>query len=64
MALREAMLAPQEIIPIKKAIGRICAAPTVSCPPAIPIVVCGEKIDEVAIRCFEYYGVEMCQIIK
>ena len=34
--IREAVLAPQEMIPAAEAVGRICAAPAVSCPPAIP----------------------------
>ena len=64
MSLREAMLAPQEIIPIKKAIGRICAAPTVSCPPAIPIVISGEEITKEAIEIFRFYGVENIAVVK
>ena len=40
--IREAVLAPQEMIPAAEAVGRICAAPAVSCPPAHPIVVSGE----------------------
>ena len=32
------------MIPAAEAVGRICAAPAVSCPPAIPIVVSGETV--------------------
>lgn len=64
MSLRQAMLAPQEIIPVKKAIGRICAAPTVSCPPAIPIVISGEEITKEAIEIFRFYGVENIAVVK
>ena len=64
MALREAMLAPQEIVSIRKAIGRICAAPTVSCPPAIPIVISGEEITADAVEIFRYYGIDKIAVVK
>ena len=60
---RSAMLAPAETLPIDKALGRILAAPGVSCPPAVPILVCGERIDEAAIRAFQYYGVERLDVV-
>ena len=51
-------------LPIEECKGKILATPTVSCPPAIPIVVCGESIDENAIKAFKYYGIKKCNIIK
>lgn len=44
MSIRQALLAPSESIPTDRAEGRICAAPSVSCPPAVPIVISGEEI--------------------
>ena len=44
--------------------GKVLAAATVSCPPAIPIVVCGEVIDGEAIRVMEYYGVKNCRVVE
>jgi len=61
---REAMFAVTERIPAKDSAGRILAQTNVSCPPAIPIVVCGEKITEEAVKLFEYYGIEYCDVIK
>lgn len=58
MSVRCAMFSHQEKIDIEDAKGRICASPTVGCPPAIPIVVSGEVIDDDAIRLFEYYGIK------
>lgn len=55
--LARALLAPAEEVPVAKSLGRILADPCVSCPPAVPILVSGERITEDAIRCFEYYGV-------
>lgn len=61
---REAALAPCEVLPRERCIGRVLARDTVACPPAVPIVVCGERIDEVAIRTMTYYGVEACAVIR
>lgn len=64
MTVREAVFSPTEEIDISECEGRILASSAISCPPAIPIVVCGEKIDKNAIKCFEYYGVKKCRVIK
>ncbi|MBO4915051.1 MAG: GNAT family N-acetyltransferase [Oscillospiraceae bacterium] len=61
---REAMLAPSETLPIDEAQGRILASPCVSCPPAVPILVCGEQIDADAVRAFCYYGVERVEVVR
>jgi arginine/lysine/ornithine decarboxylase len=57
---RQAALSPSEIIPVKESFGRILSAPSVGCPPAVPIIVCGEQIDANTIECFQYYGIEAC----
>lgn len=64
MRPQEALFAPQETIPVRDAVGRVLAAPSVTCPPAVPVVVCGEQIDESAVRCFAYYGIENCCVVK
>lgn len=64
MSVREAMFSPCEKVAVKDSIGRVLADASVGCPPAVPIVVCGERIDADAIRCFEYYGVEYCLVVK
>ena len=64
MSIRDAALSPMEIVDTKDAKGRILAATTVGCPPAVPIVVCAEEIDEEAIACFEYYNIETCMVVK
>ena len=51
-----ALLSPAESLPLESCRGRILADPCVSCPPAVPILVSGEKIDGDAMRCFAYYG--------
>ena len=64
LSVRKAMLSPQEIVPVDKAEGRICASPSVSCPPAVPIVISGEEITPNAVELFRFYGVESVAVIK
>lgn len=64
MSIREAAMAAKEIIPAKESLGRILSDVSVSCPPAVPIVVSGERIDEDALRCFDYYGIDTCTVVK
>ena len=63
MSPREALFAPQEIIPAAQAAGRVLAAPSVTCPPAVPVVACGEEITASAVDCFAYYGIESCSVV-
>ena len=39
----------------KRHAGRICAAVNVPCPPAVPIAVSGERINEGAVKIFQRY---------
>jgi arginine/lysine/ornithine decarboxylase len=64
LSVRKALLSPQEIVPVEDAAGRICAAPSVSCPPAVPIVISGEEITHDAIRLFKNYGIEKVAVVK
>lgn len=64
MPIREALFSPCERIPVSHSVGRVLASPSVGCPPAVPIVVCGEEIDEGAAKCFEYYGIEEVYVVK
>ena len=64
MSIREAMFAESEIIDIEKAQGRICAAPTVSCPPAIPIALSGEIITDEHIALFKAYTINRIAVVK
>lgn len=64
MRIRDAIMSPREEISVSAAEGRIIADVCVGCPPAVPIAVSGEIIDKNAVRCFEYYGIESCTVIK
>ena len=64
LSVREALLSPAETLPVSECVGRVLAAATVGCPPAVPIVVSGERIDDGAVECFRYYGIETCSVVK
>lgn len=63
MSMREAMFSAKKTVPVEKALGKICASATVACPPAIPIAVCGQVIEEEQIELFEYYGIKTCCVV-
>ena len=63
MPVREALLSVSEHLPVERCLGRILAVPTVGCPPAVPILVCGERIDSHALACFAYYGITHCWVV-
>ncbi len=55
-SVRNAIFSKSEEIPVEESNGRICSTPTVSCPPAIPIVISGEEITDEHIELLKYYG--------
>ena len=64
MSVRDAVFAEYEMADVNECIGRICAAPVVSCPPAVPIAVSGEEITENIAELFKYYGMEKILVVK
>jgi arginine/lysine/ornithine decarboxylase len=64
MSIREAMFRTRRSVPVREALGKICASPTVSCPPAVPIAVSGELITEEAIKLFERYGIKYVEVVE
>lgn len=64
MTLNEALFSPSEETEVEKAEGRVLSHALVSCPPAIPIVICGEEIDSGAIAAFKYYGIDKCYVVR
>lgn len=63
-SIRQAIMSMSEEISVADAVGRICAAPTVSCPPAIPIALSGEKITQAHIELFGHYGIEKISVVR
>ncbi len=64
MPPHEALMSAQEWIPAAMARGRILAGASVSCPPAVPIAVIGERLNRSAVKLFEYYGIEKCLVVR
>ena len=60
---RETLFAPREVLPLRQCIGRVLASYALSCPPAVPVVLCGERIDEKAAAALRYYGVTECAVL-
>ncbi len=64
LSIRDALISDSEMLPAEQCFGRILAVPTVGCPLAVPIVVCGERITAHAISCFSYYGISECCVVR
>ena len=64
MTIRDAIFTENEEVEVGEALNRICSSPTVSCPPAIPIAVSGEKITEKHIELFKKYNIDKILIVK
>ena len=64
LAPRKALFAPRERVKVEDAVGRICAAPLVSCPPAIPVVASGERVPADAPPLFDYYQIREIDVVR
>lgn len=64
MSLRRAIFSPAERVEIEASLGRVLADPGVSCPPAVPIVLPGERITPAAIEAFKYYKYTDCLVVR
>ena len=63
MTIRQAIFSKNRVISVKSSVGRICAAPSVSCPPAVPIVMSGERITKEDVKLFKRYGIEKVSVV-
>jgi len=64
ISIREAVFAPSETVDVALAEGRICAVPTVSCPPAVPIAISGEVINAECVKALLHYGITHISVAK
>ena len=58
MSPHDAVFAKKEKTSIKNSEGKVLASLSVSCPPAVPIAICGEVITSSVIKCLEYYSID------
>lgn len=63
MSVRDAVMSLSKTVQVHDSVGKAIANATVSCPPAVPVVVSGELIDENALSLFEYYNITECEIV-
>lgn len=61
---REALFREGSSLPVEECVGKILISPSVGCPPAVPIAICGERIDETAAARFRYYGIDRCTVCE
>lgn len=64
LTIREAVFSESEYVSAKDSVGRICAQPVVSCPPAVPVCISGEIITREIADAFSYYGTDKVRVIK
>ncbi len=64
ISIRRAMLSESEQIPTELAVGRILAQPSVSCPPAVMPICCGETVTEGVVKILLYYGLKSVFVTK
>ena len=64
LSLHDALYAESEKVKIDQCFGKVSASIDVACPPAIPVVLPGEIIDEAAMESFKYYGIKEWSVIK
>ncbi len=64
MSMREAALAPAEVLPLQECLGRVLSLSDCACPPAVPLAVCGELLDEKMLARMQVYGIEHCRVVR
>ena len=64
MSIRNAVYATRETVSVDNALGRILAAASISCPPAVSLIVCGEEFNESTIELCKKYGFNSFSVVK
>ena len=64
MSLRDAVMSSWESVGIDDAEGRICALPLPHCPPAVPPVMPGERVDAEVIRRLAEMGIRVLFAVR
>ena len=55
---------PRDNIKVSESIGKIFADFNITCPPAVSVIVPGERIDKDVIDAMKYYGKEFVYVLK
>ena len=60
---KEALFRPTATVPLEWAEGKILGGLPTACPPAVPILMPGERITAEAIEAFRYYGYREVEVL-
>ena len=63
MSMREALLCQRKTVLPEDAVGCICADISAACPPAVPLVMPGERISEEHAILFRRYGIRSLSVV-
>ena len=61
---RDAIFAEFETLAADKCLGRVCVTAAITCPPAIPPIICGEYVDETILKILKYYDIDRLTVMK
>ena len=64
LSVREATFADFEEVNVENAEGKVLAGLTLFCPPAVPVAVCGERLNSDAINALRYYDISTVRVVK
>lgn len=62
--VKDALLCPYETLNATDAVGRIAVSEQVLCPPAVSVLLPGERVSECAIDAMRYYGIKSVRVMK
>lgn len=64
MTPREAWFAENELVPVEKCEGRICAKARTVCPPCVPVAAGGEIFDSNSVKILKMYSISEVNVVK
>ena len=64
LSLREALMVPRRTVPVGDAVGHVCAEFSAPCPPAVLLVMPGERIDAVHVSLFRRFGIDTVSVVR
>ena len=64
MTMRDALLRRRETVRAEEAAGRVCADISAACPPAVPLVMPGERIHEDLLPLFRHFGIRRIPVVR
>lgn len=61
---REVLFRSAKTVEAEKSLGMVFAGSVLRCPPAVPLICCGERIDNDVLKLFEYYGIDKTEVVS